>query len=121
MRPWWSRRDGRDIDMCSPSSPHPWNPTEIPSWSGASLSIPPIGCWSSASNCQVHTDGGSTCTLSGDDAGFGGQLVHSLACPAVPFTVHIDEITEADWNSLLDGFTDANIYQTWAYGAIHWG
>jgi hypothetical protein len=32
----------------------------------------------------------------------------------------VDQVTEADWNSLLEGFADANIYQTWAYGAVHW-
>lgn len=37
------------------------------------------------------------------------------------YTTHIDGIKEQDWNILLDGFADANIYQTWAYGAVRWG
>jgi lipid II:glycine glycyltransferase (peptidoglycan interpeptide bridge formation enzyme) len=39
----------------------------------------------------------------------------------VPFTTHIDKISESDWNDLLLQFADASIYQTWAYGAVHWG
>jgi hypothetical protein len=37
-----------------------------------------------------------------------------------PFVTRIDGVTESEWNSLLDGFADANIYQTWAYGAVSW-
>lgn len=37
------------------------------------------------------------------------------------FVVAVDQVTEADWNILLPQFDDANIYQTWAYGAVCWG
>lgn len=37
------------------------------------------------------------------------------------FTTQIDGVTEQEWNLLMDGFADANIYQTWAYGAVRWG
>jgi hypothetical protein len=37
------------------------------------------------------------------------------------FTTEIDRVTEAEWNVLLEQFSDATIYQTWAYGAISWG
>jgi lipid II:glycine glycyltransferase (peptidoglycan interpeptide bridge formation enzyme) len=35
--------------------------------------------------------------------------------------VRVDALTEPEWNALLDRFDDANIYQTWAYGAVSWG
>jgi hypothetical protein len=38
-----------------------------------------------------------------------------------PFAAQADQVTEPEWNSLLNGFADANIYQTWAYGAVSWG
>lgn len=37
------------------------------------------------------------------------------------YTVEVDQASETEWNSLLEGFSDASIYQTWAYGAVHWG
>lgn len=36
-------------------------------------------------------------------------------------SVQVDQIAEGDWNSLLGGFADASIYQSWAYGAVRWG
>ncbi|HJZ75880.1 MAG TPA: peptidoglycan bridge formation glycyltransferase FemA/FemB family protein [Vicinamibacterales bacterium] len=30
-------------------------------------------------------------------------------------------MSETEWNAVLDGFADANVYQTWAYGAVCWG
>jgi hypothetical protein len=33
----------------------------------------------------------------------------------------VDCAAEPKWNALLDRFRDANVYQTWAYGAVHWG
>lgn len=38
-----------------------------------------------------------------------------------PFAAQVDRVTEAEWNSLLEEFDDASIYQTWAYGSVHWG
>jgi lipid II:glycine glycyltransferase (peptidoglycan interpeptide bridge formation enzyme) len=37
------------------------------------------------------------------------------------YTVELDRVSEAEWSEILDRFADANIYQTWAYGAIRWG
>jgi hypothetical protein len=39
----------------------------------------------------------------------------------VRLTSLVDAVTEAEWNRLIDRFADANIYQTWAYGAASWG
>ena len=36
-------------------------------------------------------------------------------------TVEIDTVNPAQWSGLLCQFDDATIYQTWSYGAIHWG
>jgi len=33
----------------------------------------------------------------------------------------IDRVVESEWTGLVDRFQDANIYQTWSYGAIRWG
>jgi lipid II:glycine glycyltransferase (peptidoglycan interpeptide bridge formation enzyme) len=37
------------------------------------------------------------------------------------YQVEADRITAPDWSRLLQEFEDANLYQTWSYGAIHWG
>lgn len=36
------------------------------------------------------------------------------------FAVSVDSVTEREWNEILLSFDDANLYQTWAYGAVHW-
>ncbi len=36
-------------------------------------------------------------------------------------SVEIDGVTAADWAELLELFVDANVYQTWSFGAIRWG
>lgn len=36
-------------------------------------------------------------------------------------TAEIDGIGESDWSELMDRFEDANVYQTWPYGAVRWG
>lgn len=36
-------------------------------------------------------------------------------------TVDVDRIDEPGWNSVIRTFADANVYQTWAYGAVCWG
>lgn len=33
----------------------------------------------------------------------------------------VDTIDRPGWEDLLSGFEDATLYQTWAYGAAHWG
>ena len=35
--------------------------------------------------------------------------------------VEVDRATPAEWSAMLDLFNDANIYQTWSYGAVRWG
>src|SRR3984885_3361027 len=35
--------------------------------------------------------------------------------------VEVDRATPAEWSSMLHLFDDANLYQTWSYGAIRWG
>src|SRR5580692_593241 len=35
--------------------------------------------------------------------------------------VEVDRATSSEWSGMLDLFDDANIYQTAAYGGIHWG
>lgn len=37
------------------------------------------------------------------------------------FVVKVDEQTTASWSDIIERFADANIYQTWAYGAVRWG
>src|SRR6266513_3638782 len=32
-----------------------------------------------------------------------------------------DSVSESEWSELLNHFADANIYQTWSYGAVRWG
>jgi lipid II:glycine glycyltransferase (peptidoglycan interpeptide bridge formation enzyme) len=34
--------------------------------------------------------------------------------------VEVDKIGESEWSELLSGFSDASIYQTWAFGAVRW-
>src|ERR1035437_3060454 len=45
----------------------------------------------------------------------------STTCIAPTLTTSVDQITEAEWNDLLPQFADANLYQTWGYGAVSWG
>jgi len=35
--------------------------------------------------------------------------------------VEVDRATPEEWSAMLDLFEDANLYQTWAYGAVRWG
>src|SRR5579863_1908625 len=35
--------------------------------------------------------------------------------------VEVDRATPAEWSAMLDLFCDANLYQTWSYGAVRWG
>src|SRR5690349_14718338 len=47
----------------------------------------------------------------------------AVAGPARNHTwrAEVDRVTQAEWSQLLELFEDANIYQTWSYGAIRWG
>jgi len=37
------------------------------------------------------------------------------------YRCEIDSVTESAWTGFVDLFQDANIYQTWGYGAVRWG
>lgn len=37
------------------------------------------------------------------------------------YSVEIDTATATEWSELLTTFEDANLYQTWSYGAVRWG
>ncbi len=56
--------------------------------------------------------------LNSSDVGCSGE---SGTISPGQFVAEVDRITEAGWNSLLEEFSDASIYQTWAYGAVSWG
>jgi hypothetical protein len=36
------------------------------------------------------------------------------------FSVMVDSVWKDQWSMILNGFDDANIYQTWSYGAVRW-
>ena len=40
---------------------------------------------------------------------------------ATPFSVQVDGQSPESWNNILAQFSDASIYQSWAYGAVRWG
>jgi len=37
------------------------------------------------------------------------------------YEVEVDRASPAEWSAMLDLFQDANLYQTYAYGAVRWG
>ena len=37
------------------------------------------------------------------------------------YQVEVDVVSSSEWSQLMELFEDANIYQTWAYGAVRWG
>jgi lipid II:glycine glycyltransferase (peptidoglycan interpeptide bridge formation enzyme) len=37
------------------------------------------------------------------------------------YQVEVDRVSASEWSGLLNKFEDANLYQTWSYGAIRWG
>jgi lipid II:glycine glycyltransferase (peptidoglycan interpeptide bridge formation enzyme) len=45
----------------------------------------------------------------------------SISMSNSTWQVEVDRATSAEWSQMLDLFDDANIYQTVAYGGIHWG
>ena len=45
----------------------------------------------------------------------------SAVTVAGTYQVEVDQATPEKWARMLDLFSDANIYQTWAYGAVRWG
>jgi FemAB family len=48
-------------------------------------------------------------------------MIAELSSSAKPFRAQVDQVTEGEWNLLLEQFADASFYQTWAYGAVSWG
>src|SRR5690242_15820009 len=47
-------------------------------------------------------------------------LTFQTETPAPP-RAEVDEITASQWSGLLTCFDDSSIYQSWAYGSVHWG
>jgi lipid II:glycine glycyltransferase (peptidoglycan interpeptide bridge formation enzyme) len=41
--------------------------------------------------------------------------------PDLAYEVVVDDTSPAEWSAMLDLFRDANLYQTWSYGAVRWG
>jgi len=45
-----------------------------------------------------------------------------MSSKAIPledgYSVEIDSVDQSEWHKIIDGFVDANIYQTWSYEAI---
>jgi len=37
------------------------------------------------------------------------------------YQYRVDDISKDEWHTLLLQFDDATVYQTWSYGAVHWG
>jgi len=37
------------------------------------------------------------------------------------YKAEVDHISESEWSQWMDCFEDANLYQTWSYGAVRWG
>jgi lipid II:glycine glycyltransferase (peptidoglycan interpeptide bridge formation enzyme) len=37
------------------------------------------------------------------------------------FQIEVDGSTQSEWSQMLELFCDANLYQTWSYGAVRWG
>lgn len=48
-------------------------------------------------------------------------MLESTAYATASYTTEIDQVTEQEWNGILQGFDDANLVQTWSYGAVRWG
>lgn len=44
-----------------------------------------------------------------------------MLMPNDKWTVEVDQASASEWSEMLDQFSDANIYQTAAYGAVRWG
>lgn len=36
------------------------------------------------------------------------------------YVAEVDEISRDQWSQLVLGFADANLFQTWIYGSVHW-
>jgi Acetyltransferase (GNAT) domain len=54
-------------------------------------------------------------------AEYGKALILRTIVKGSNFEIEVDRATAASWSESLDTFADANIYQTWAYGAVRWG
>src|SRR5437762_8097638 len=48
-----------------------------------------------------------------------GTVLNGVLDPV--WQVEVDRATPEEWFQMLDLFEDANIYQTWSYGAVRWG
>jgi hypothetical protein len=50
-----------------------------------------------------------------------GREMQPSLMPTPEWQVEVDRWTSAEWAQMLDLFNDANVYQTWSYGQVHWG
>jgi lipid II:glycine glycyltransferase (peptidoglycan interpeptide bridge formation enzyme) len=48
-------------------------------------------------------------------------VTQDMLRPQQESAVTIDQQTPESWKAVLQTFIDANIYQTWSYGAVRWG
>lgn len=58
--------------------------------------------------------------VSGQTSGVNQESVLSPVLDPI-WQVEVDRATPSEWSSMLDAFYDANLYQTWSYGAVRWG
>jgi lipid II:glycine glycyltransferase (peptidoglycan interpeptide bridge formation enzyme) len=52
---------------------------------------------------------------------FAGREKETKFMPNPAWQVEVDLATATEWSKMLDLFSDANIYQTFAYGGVRWG
>lgn len=50
-----------------------------------------------------------------------GGVKEPIPSSKAEYSVEIDTVTKGDWHSILRLFDDANVIQTWSYGAARWG
>jgi lipid II:glycine glycyltransferase (peptidoglycan interpeptide bridge formation enzyme) len=58
--------------------------------------------------------------ISGEDRQIESSVPVEDSSRGCACTVEVDRVTETEWSELMASFDDANIYQTWSYGAVRW-
>lgn len=56
-----------------------------------------------------------------DQIAANGDKIGSDSVLDAVWQVEVDRVSPVDWSRMLDLFEDANLYQTWSYGAVRWG
>jgi hypothetical protein len=59
-------------------------------------------------------------TVTGEDRPYDSSAIAEDAMAGCTYSVEVDGVTESEWSELMGRFDDANIYQTWSYGAVSW-